>query len=193
MPQPKPRDPSRGPQAADPSSTCRQETGGWIRSQGIRRKAADNAATLRALDLDPVSERRAGAEKVRRVARRDSDQFGVSAGTHCRQTPKPARAVVRLHRTTDPPRAHLWPTFLCEEKGRSLAGRREKRLTSLALAIRKRASGENQVKMDPRVRETAKAGCRSEHPCCGWPGGREKDFARHDEVSGVSSLAIAEK
>ena len=29
---------------------------------------------------------------------------------------------------------HLWPTFLCEEKGGALAGRREKRLTSLATA-----------------------------------------------------------
>ena len=30
--------------------------------------------------------------------------------------------------------SHLWPTFLCEEKGGSLAGRRARRLTSLAVA-----------------------------------------------------------
>ena len=44
------------------------------------------------------------------------------------------RVVVRLHRTTDPPRAHLWPTFLCEEKGGAAGGSPAKRFTYLASA-----------------------------------------------------------
>ena len=61
--------------------------------------------------------------------------FGAAgAGMRLQRTPEPARVVVRLHRTTDPPRAHLWAMFPCEQKGGSLAGRREKRLTSVATA-----------------------------------------------------------
>ncbi len=89
---------------------------------------------LRAFDLPPVSWRRAGAEKARRVARMDSGQLGVSAGMHCRQTPEPACAVVRRHRTTDPPRAHLLVTFLCEQKSDWVGGSRTIRLTHLAIA-----------------------------------------------------------
>ncbi len=47
---------------------------------------------------------------------------------------------MRLHRTTDPPRAHLWATFLCEQKGGSAGGSPAKRLTSLAKS-NKSASG----------------------------------------------------
>ena len=64
----------------------------------------------------------------------DSGQFAASTRMCCQRTPEPSRVVVRLHRTTDPPRAHLWATFLCEQKGGSLAGRREKRLANLATA-----------------------------------------------------------
>ena len=87
---------------------------------------------LRALDLYPVSGRRVGGEKARRVARMDSGQFAVSTGTCCQRTPEPSRVVVQLHRTTEPPRAHLLVTFLCEQKSDSAGGSRNNRLTSLA-------------------------------------------------------------
>ena len=89
-------------------------------------------------DLPPVSGRRAGVEKARRVARMDPGQFAVSTRKCCQRTPEPARAVVRLHRTTDPTRAHLWPTFLCEQKGRAAGGSPAKRLSSLATVIPRR-------------------------------------------------------
>ncbi len=41
---------------------------------------------------------------------------------------------------------HLWPMFLCEQKGRSLAGRREKRLYSLAQASEREAERGRRVK-----------------------------------------------
>ena len=78
----------------------------------------------------------------------DSGQFAVSTGMCCQRTPEPSRAVVQLHRTTDPPRAHLWPTFLCEEKGGSLAGRREKRLPSLATANMRAEEGGRRETLD---------------------------------------------
>ena len=62
----------------------------------------------------------------------DSGQFAVSTGMSCQRTPEPTRVVVRLHRTTDPPRAHLSVTFLCEQKGDSPGGSREKRSTNPA-------------------------------------------------------------
>ena len=42
---------------------------------------------------------------------------------------------------------HLWPTFLCEEKGGSLAGRRVKRFTNLATANYKEKRSESKIKM----------------------------------------------
>ena len=41
---------------------------------------------------------------------------------------------------------HLWPTFLCEEKGGSLAGRREKRFTNLAIAEKREAASGSPAK-----------------------------------------------
>ena len=38
-------------------------------------------------------QRRSGAGKARRVARRDASQLAVSAGMHCQPTPEPLRAV----------------------------------------------------------------------------------------------------
>ena len=63
------------------------------------------------------------------------------------RTPEPARVVVRLHRTTDPPRAHLCAMFPCEQKGGSLAGRRVKRFTNLATANYKEKRSESKIKM----------------------------------------------
>ncbi len=138
VPQPKPRDPSRVPQAADPSSTCRQERACGSKETASAAKRRPYAAlALRVFALPTVSGRRGGAEKARRVARMDSGQFGVSAWMRCRQTPEPARAVVRFHRTTAPPRAHLWATFLCEQKGGSAGGSPAKRLTRLVKAQKK--------------------------------------------------------
>ena len=115
VPQPKPRDPSRGPQAADPSITCRQERASTSQTSAAKRRLYA-ALALRTVDVPTVSGRRDGCGKARKVARMDSGQFAASTGTCCQRTPEPSRVVVRLHRTTDPPRAHLWPTFLCEEK-----------------------------------------------------------------------------
>ena len=131
--QPNPRNPLRVPQAADPSSTCRQERASTSQASAAKRRLYA-AQALRAFDLHTVSGRRGGAEEARRVARMDSGQFAVSTGMCCQRTPEPACAVVQLHRTTDPPRAHLWPTFLCEEKGGAAGGSPAKRLTSLATA-----------------------------------------------------------
>ena len=127
-----------------------------------------------AFDLKPVSGRRDGFGKVRRMARRDSGQFAASTWMCCQRTPEPSRVVVRLHRTTDPPRAHLWATFLCEQKGGSAGGSPAKRLYRLATA-NKRGEGKpghipgsspgqsgdyrpaekrraiNQIKMAPRL------------------------------------------
>ena len=61
-------------------------------------------------------------------------QLAASTGMCCQRTLETSRVVVRLHRTTDPPWAHLWAMFLCEQKGGSRAGRREKRFANLALA-----------------------------------------------------------
>ena len=55
-------------------------------------------------------------------------------GSAVSEPPEPACIVGRLHRTTDTPRAHLWPTFLCEEKGGAAGGSPAKRLYSLATA-----------------------------------------------------------
>ncbi len=122
-------------------------TGGWITTNSIRRAASDNAATLRAVDLPTVSGRRGGGEKARRVARRDSGQFAVSTRKCCQRTPELARVVVRLLRTTDPPRAHLWPTFLCEEKGGAAGGSPAKRLTSMATAKHQSARGSRKKRL----------------------------------------------
>ena len=106
-----------GSVAADPSSTCRQETGGWVKRNGIRRNAADNAAVLRAFDVHTVSGRRVGGEKARRVARMDSGQFAASTRMCWQRTPEPSRIVVRLHRTTDPSGCHFsWLLLFGQEK-----------------------------------------------------------------------------
>ncbi len=139
-------------QLADPKRGVRQKTVHPQGSDGFTQRIA-----LRAVDLHPVSGRRVGGEKAHRVARRDSGQFGVSAGMRCRQTPEPACIVVRLHRTTDPPRAHLLVTFLCEQKSDSRAGRREKRLTSLGTVPKSKSKW---VPACPAVRLLKDAGLR---------------------------------
>ena len=129
--------PSRGPQAAFPSSTCRQERADESKeTASAEKRRTTQCIAPRAVDLPPVSGRRGGGEKARRVARRDSRQFAVSTGTCCQQTPEPTRAVVRLLRTTDPSGCHFsWLLLFGQAKrSDSRAGRREKRLTSLATA-----------------------------------------------------------
>ena len=123
-----------------PSSTYRQERAGESNETSSSTASAAqrrlHAATLRAFDLPPNSGWRDGPGKPIEWPN-GSGQFAAGARMRLQRTPEPAREVVRLYHTTDPPRAHLWPTFLCEEKGGALAGRREKRLTKLAIATHK--------------------------------------------------------
>ncbi len=89
------------------------------------------------------------------------------------RTPEPARVVVRLLRTTDPPRAHVWAMFLCEQKGGSAGGSPAKRLTSLAIAAKQRS----EIKMGPRLRgddEVMVAQVPDPHPPFGHLLRREK-------------------
>ncbi len=86
-------------------------------------------------------------------------QFAAGAGMRLQRTPQPARAVVRLHRTTDPPRAHLWAMFLCEQKepapdlirGGSAGGSPAKRLTSLAAAETRNQIGVREKRLASRA------------------------------------------
>ena len=161
VPQPKPRDPSRGPHAADPSSTCRQERAGGSKeahppqSGGLTQRDA-----LRAVELPPDSGRRGGAAKPAGWPNGLS-QVAAGAGLRIKRTPQPSRVVVRLHRTTDPPRAHLWAMFLCEQKGGSAGGSPAKRLTSLATAIR-RTRRQARETLDPS------AECQQEKRAKSW-------------------------
>ena len=155
--QPNPRDPSRVPQAAFPSSTCRQERAGESQAKASAAERRLYAArALHAFDLSPISGRRGGAEKARRVARMDSGQFAGSTGMCCQRTPEPACVVVRLHRTTDPLRAHLLVTFLCEQKSDSAGDSRKKRLTRVASAT---SLAKSQIKMGSRLRGNDEMKC----------------------------------
>ena len=121
--QPNPRDPSRIPQAAGPSSTCRQERAG-------ESKAPRSAMRCAAVDLCPVLGRR---------------------------TPEPTRAVVQLHRTTDPSGCAFFGLrfFAQTKKGNSRAGRREKRFAILAVAIEKVRRGSRVIRLS-RLAKTAR-------------------------------------
>ena len=147
------------PALADRNGRVSQNLGHPPRSGGRTQRNA-----LHAVDLHPVSRRRGGAEKARRVARMDSGQFAVSTGTCCQRTPEPTRAVVRLDRTTDPSGCHFSWLLLFGQAKRSdsldaverkhlLRGRREKRLTNLATA-ETRTSGVPQANDQPRSRRS---------------------------------------
>ena len=114
------------PAVADPKGRVDQKTKHPPRSGDSAQRFA-----LRAVDLHPVSGRRGGFGKARGVARRDSGQFAASTRRCCQRTPEPSRVVVRILRTTYPPRAHLWAPFLCEQKGCSADGSPARRSTNL--------------------------------------------------------------
>ncbi len=91
-------------------------------------------------------------------------QFAAGAGMHLQRTPEQACVVVRLLRTTDPPRAHLWAMFLCEQKGGSAGGSPAKRLTSLVTDEQTRGGGR-------RARETlGQSGDDQTEGCLRQPG-----------------------
>ena len=140
--QPNPRDPTRVPQAAGPSSACRQE-------RASTSKAQRSALRCAAVELRPVLGRRGGAGKARRVARMDSGQFAASTGMCCQRTPEPSRVVGRLHRTTDPSGCAFFGLrfFAQTKKGNSRAGRREKRFAILAVAIEKVRRGSRVIRL----------------------------------------------
>ena len=148
--QPNPRDPSRIPQAAGPSSTCRQERAG-------ESKAPRSAMRCAAVDPCPVLGWPGGFGKARRVARRDSGQFADSTGMCCQRTPEPSRAVVQLHRTTDPSGCAFFGLrfFAQTKKGDSRAGRREERFAILAVAIEKVRRGSRVLRLS-RLAKTAR-------------------------------------
>ena len=77
----------------------------------------------------------------------DSGQFAVSTGMCCQRTPEPSRVVVQFHRTTVPPRAHLWAMFLCDQKGGSAGGSPAKRLTRLTTVDGSASRGSQTIRL----------------------------------------------
>ncbi len=117
MPQPKPRDPSRGPQAADPSSTCRQERASESKETATASAAGRRTTQRRCVLLTLIPFREARWRRKRpQGGRTDSASSLQVLRMHLQRTPEPARVVVRLHRTTDPPRAHLWAISVRAER-----------------------------------------------------------------------------
>ena len=78
VPQPKPRDPSRGPQAADPSSTCRQERAGRSRAQRSCAVPLLTFIPFRGGEVD--SETSAGWPEWVRARRKPRPRTGPSSG-----------------------------------------------------------------------------------------------------------------
>ncbi len=98
------------------------------------RKAVALRRLLRLLIYPPFPVGECWAEKPLAVRVRDRADWVAGAGMRLQRNPTSARAPVRRSRMGDRRGAHLWPTFLCEEKDGAAGGSPAKRLSRLATA-----------------------------------------------------------
>ena len=102
------------------------------------RKAAASRRLLWLVTYPPFPVGECWADQPPAGRARDRADWVAGAGMRLQHNPTSTRGPVRRSRMGDWRGAHLWPTFLCEEKGGAAGGSPAKRLTRLAEAVTRR-------------------------------------------------------